>query len=64
VEGAFVLGMGKVPILEVDGGSIGQSNSIHRFVAKRYGFMGCTDLEVGGGAMGFSAVLLFFRILI
>lgn len=43
--GAFALGMNKVPILEVDGGSIAQSKAIDRFVARRYGFMGASDLE-------------------
>jgi hypothetical protein len=29
----------------VDGGVIGQSKTIDRFIAKRFGFMGISDLE-------------------
>ena len=36
---------GQVPLLEVDGGAIAQSKAIDRFVARRYGFMGASDLE-------------------
>lgn len=31
--------------MQVDGGVIGQSKSIDRFVAKRFGFMGASDVE-------------------
>jgi glutathione S-transferase len=37
--------MMRLPILEVDGIAIGQSKSIERFVAKKYGFVGVDDLE-------------------
>jgi len=37
--------MGKVPILTVDGVKMGQSKAIERFLAKRFGFMGSSDVE-------------------
>ena len=43
--GDFYINMDRVPILMVDGVTIGQSKSIDRFVAKRCNMMGQTDLE-------------------
>ena len=43
--GALVASMNKLPMLTVEGVSIGQSKAIERYVAKRFGFMGSTDLE-------------------
>eukprot|EP00635_Sarcinochrysidales_sp_CCMP3193_P008070 CAMPEP_0118889308 /NCGR_PEP_ID=MMETSP1166-20130328/293_1 /TAXON_ID=1104430 /ORGANISM="Chrysoreinhardia sp, Strain CCMP3193" /LENGTH=214 /DNA_ID=CAMNT_0006827895 /DNA_START=64 /DNA_END=708 /DNA_ORIENTATION=- len=43
--GELDVNMGKVPILEVDGFKIPQSKAIERYVAKKYGLMGSTDLE-------------------
>ena len=37
--------MGQVPLLEVDGVKIGQSKAIERFLAKRFGFAGSSDVE-------------------
>eukprot|EP00929_Paragymnodinium_shiwhaense_P093715 TRINITY_DN5394_c0_g1_i2.p1 TRINITY_DN5394_c0_g1~~TRINITY_DN5394_c0_g1_i2.p1 ORF type:complete len:229 (+),score=86.15 TRINITY_DN5394_c0_g1_i2:79-765(+) len=44
-KGDFVAGMGKVPVLEVDGVKVGQSKAIERFVAKKVGMMGANDVE-------------------
>mmetsp|Transcript_24940 Transcript_24940/g.77010 ORF Transcript_24940/g.77010 Transcript_24940/m.77010 type:complete len:223 (-) Transcript_24940:241-909(-) len=43
--GELDIAMGKVPILEIDGVRIPQSKTIERYVAKKYGFMGSTDVE-------------------
>lgn len=43
--GKMVIGLGKVPILEVDGFMIPQSKAIERYVARAYGLMGANDLE-------------------
>jgi len=39
------LPFGQVPILEIDGVTIAQSQSIYRFLARRYGLYGKTDVE-------------------
>jgi len=44
-SGGLDAGMGKVPLLTVDGVSFGQSKTIERFLAQRFGFMGSSDLE-------------------
>ncbi len=36
---------GQLPVLEVDGGVIAQSNAICRFIAKKAGLYGKDDLE-------------------
>jgi len=43
--GEMVAGMGKVPILEVEGIKVGQSKAIERFVAKKVGMLGSSDIE-------------------
>ena len=43
--GDLVPSMNKLPLFTVDGVAFGQSKAIERFVAKRLGFMGMTDLE-------------------
>jgi hypothetical protein len=43
--GHLAVSMQKLPILTVDGVQIAQSKTIERFVAKRLGFMGLTDIE-------------------
>ena len=43
--GAFVAGMGKVPLLEVDGVPISQSKAIERYVARALGMAGVSELE-------------------
>ena len=37
--------MGQLPVLEVDGKTIGQSMTIARFLARRYNLAGKNDLE-------------------
>ncbi|XP_046575236.1 glutathione S-transferase 1-like [Haliotis rubra] len=37
--------LGKIPVLEIDGKPFGQSNAIHRYLAKTFGFYGNGDLE-------------------
>lgn len=44
-NGSLNPSMGKLPLLTVDGTHIAQSKAIERFVAKRLGLMGYTDLE-------------------
>jgi len=44
-EGKFVVNMGRVPILTVDGATIGQSKTIGRFLAKRVGMAGANEVE-------------------
>jgi len=39
-NGELDAGMGKVPLLEIDGLKIPQSKAIERYVAKKYGMMG------------------------
>jgi hypothetical protein len=39
--------MAQIPILEVDGRKIGQSSTISRYVAKKYGFAGSDEIEEG-----------------
>ena len=43
--GALDLSLGKVPFLKTGGITLSQSKSIERFLAKRLGCMGTTDLE-------------------
>lgn len=43
--GALDAGLGKVPILHVGTVKLAQSKAIERYVAKRFGFMGQTDLD-------------------
>mmetsp|Transcript_19114 Transcript_19114/g.52688 ORF Transcript_19114/g.52688 Transcript_19114/m.52688 type:complete len:217 (+) Transcript_19114:1-651(+) len=43
--GAFDVNMGRIPILEVDGAQIGQSQPIVRYLARKYGFAGSNDIE-------------------
>jgi len=43
--GALDLSLGKVPFLKTGGITLSQSKSIERFLAKRLGCMGATDLE-------------------
>lgn len=43
--GEFVVSMGKLPILEVDGVQIAQSKTIERFVAKHVGMLGSSPIE-------------------
>lgn len=46
-RGDFKMNLDRAPILIVDGTVvIGQSRTIERFVAKRLGFFGTTDIEV------------------
>eukprot|EP00931_Biecheleriopsis_adriatica_P080363 TRINITY_DN53727_c0_g1_i1.p1 TRINITY_DN53727_c0_g1~~TRINITY_DN53727_c0_g1_i1.p1 ORF type:complete len:277 (-),score=74.62 TRINITY_DN53727_c0_g1_i1:53-883(-) len=44
-EGVFDVGMGQLPILEVDGKQIGQSMAVERFVARSLGLVGSDDVE-------------------
>jgi glutathione S-transferase len=44
-SGAFAINMDRVPLLEINGVAISQSKSIDRYIARRYGFAGTTDLE-------------------
>jgi glutathione S-transferase len=37
--------LGRAPLLVVDGAQIGQSKAIERFLAKKFGFMGDSDIE-------------------
>ena len=37
--------MGQLPVLEIDGKTIGQSMTIARFLARRYSLAGKNDLE-------------------
>ncbi|KAH8071490.1 glutathione transferase [Aureococcus anophagefferens] len=43
--GELDAGIGKVPILEVDGVKVGQSKAIARYVASKYGFAGASAIE-------------------
>jgi len=43
--GELAAGMGKVPILEYEGVKVGQSKAIERFVAKKVGMMGSSEIE-------------------
>ena len=43
--GDFVAGMGKVPLLEVNGVSVAQSKAIERYVARTLGMAGVSDIE-------------------
>jgi len=44
-SGMLKCSMGQVPFLEVDGVKIGQSKAIERFLAKRLGLAGSSDVE-------------------
>lgn len=44
-KGEFDAALGKVPILEYQGIKVGQSKAIERFVAKKVGMMGSSDVE-------------------
>jgi len=44
-KGDLDAALGKVPVLEVDGVKVGQSKAIERFVAKKVGMMGSSDIE-------------------
>ena len=44
-SGAFQVNMDRIPILEVDGTQIGQSKTIERYIAKRFGFVGSSAIE-------------------
>ena len=37
----------QIPILDIDGQQIGQSATIARYIAKKYGFAGSNDVEAG-----------------
>ena len=45
-DGKLVKSLNKVPFLEVDGEVISQSKAIERFLAKRFGLFGSSDVEV------------------
>ncbi len=45
--GEFTAGMDKVPVLEVGGQTIAQSKAIERYIARRAGLAGNTDIEAG-----------------
>ena len=38
--------MGLMPVLEIDGVKFGQSRAIGRYLAKKYGLAGKTDMEM------------------
>lgn len=44
-KGDFALNMDRLPLLSYNGNTIGQSKSIERFVAKKLGFLGSSDVE-------------------
>jgi hypothetical protein len=44
-SGALDINLGRVPLFTVDGSTIGQSKSIERFAARKYGLMGSTEVE-------------------
>ena len=44
-SGACVINMDRLPLLHVDGFTIGQSKSIERFVARRCNLLGSSDIE-------------------
>ena len=44
-KGEFDAALGKVPVLEYQGVKVGQSKAIERFVAKKVGMMGSSDIE-------------------
>jgi len=44
-NGVFDQNLGRVPLLEVDGVGIGQSKAIERFLARRFGLFGTSDIE-------------------
>ena len=44
-SGACVVNMDRLPLLHVDGFTIGQSKSIERFVARRCNLLGSSDIE-------------------
>jgi len=43
--GKHDINMGRLPLLEVDGAQIAQSKTIDRFIAKKCGFLGASDIE-------------------
>jgi len=43
--GVLEANLGRVPLLEVDGVPIGQSRAIERFLARRFGLLGDTDVQ-------------------
>ena len=43
--GAFATNMDRAPTFTIDGVTFGQSKTIDRFIARKYGFMGATDIE-------------------
>ena len=45
-SGDFVAGMGKVPLLEVDGVPVAQSKAIERYVARALDMLGVSELEM------------------
>jgi hypothetical protein len=46
-DAALDINLGRVPVLVVDGVSIGQGSSIARYIASTYGLMGSTPVEAG-----------------
>jgi prostaglandin-H2 D-isomerase / glutathione transferase len=44
-KGLFNINMGRIPILNVDGHTLGQSDAIARFLAKRFGFFGDNEFD-------------------
>ena len=46
-EGKLVANLDRAPVLVVDGGEIGQSKAIERFLARRLGLMGKDEIEAG-----------------